>query len=166
MVWKQNCLIDIGVHWVSMQQKCSATKRITWNAHLKQRLSNLGVLWVVKVQNLRSQTIVVRSHLVQVHHIRVSIEHSPPPLSVHLWELNGQHFPVPLIKSLREPQRKFHLCTLRQRTYISRVEVHRQNMSGMFPSKLRIWYKIKQWFSVSRTSNAKQYEILNSILQN
>lgn len=142
MQWRLNCFIGIGFHWISMQSICNVTKKYSHpnknNAHLKQRLSNLSVLWVVKVQHLWSQTIIIRSHLVQVHHIRVGIEHSPPPFSVHLWELNGQHFPVPLIESLRQPQRKFHLCTLGHRTHISvfSLTVHRGNMSGMFTSTL------------------------------
>lgn len=85
--------------------------------YLEQRLSDLAVLWVVKVQHLWSQAIVIRSHLVQVHHVRVGIEHSPPALSVHLWELDGQHLPVPLIESLRQPQRQLHLCPLGQRRH-------------------------------------------------
>lgn len=81
--------------------------------YLQQRLSNLWVLWAVKVQHLGSQAVVVGSHLVQVHHVGVCTEHSPPALSVHLWKLDGQHSPLLLVQSLGQPQRKLHLCILR-----------------------------------------------------
>lgn len=81
-------------------------------SYLQQCLSNLRVLWTVKVQHLGAQAIVVGSHLVQVHHIWVSVEHGPPALFVHLGKLNGQHPPFPIVQSLGEPQRQLHLCTL------------------------------------------------------
>lgn len=85
---------------------------LTFFFYLQQSLCDLRILWAVKVQHLGSQAIVVGPHLMEVHHIGISIEHGPPTLFVHLRKLHRDHFPLPLVQALGQPQRKLHLCTL------------------------------------------------------
>lgn len=67
------------------------------SAHLQQRLSDVRILRAVEVKQLRAQTIIVRTHLVQVYHVGVCGEHGPPAFSVDLGHLHGQNPPLPLI---------------------------------------------------------------------
>lgn len=81
-------------------------------SYLQQCLSYFRVLRTVKVQHLGAQSIIVGSHLVQVHHIGVCIEHSPPALSVHFGKFDRQHSPLSVVQSLGQPQGELHLGTL------------------------------------------------------
>lgn len=103
---------NFGIETSSLPILWVKIRECVFVSYLQQCLSNLRVLWTIKVQHLGAQAVVVGSHLVQVHHIRVSVEHGPPALSVHLGKLNRQHLPLLIVQSLGEPQRQLHLCTL------------------------------------------------------
>jgi len=51
---------------------------------LQERMGDVGILWTVKMQELGAEPIEMWSHFVEVHHVGVCTEHSPPTLLVDL----------------------------------------------------------------------------------
>jgi len=48
-------------------------------------------------RNLKMSVCAEPSAEYQVIHERISLVHSPPPLSIHDWKLNSSNYPMPIL---------------------------------------------------------------------